>query len=60
MQLPEIMLWSKNPFEKHVKVVDVVEKKAQEVLIIPKKFRFEAVSVGVFCPYLKNVSFSLT
>lgn len=48
MQLPEIMFWSKNPVEKHVKVVDVLEKKAQMVLITPKKFRFEAMTVGFF------------
>lgn len=46
MQLPEIMFWSKNPVEKHVKVVNVLEKKAQVLLIIPKKLIFEAMTVG--------------
>lgn len=50
-QLPEIMFWSKNPVEKHIKVVKVLEKKAQVVLIIPKNIRFEAMTV---------VSFALT
>lgn len=48
MQLPEIMFWSKNPVEKHVKEEDVLEKKAQMVLLTPKKFRFEAMTVGFF------------
>lgn len=46
MQLPQIMFWSKNLVEKHVKVVNVLETKVQVVLVIPNKLIFEAMTVG--------------